>query len=314
MTTLSDVTSAINYINDRVRSIIERGVKLEINLTDFQILYKFHFRFDLNDFRKFISLYRNTNGKKNLNEELLLILKAIDSYSRFFSLNKNKLSQIDSIKLIYLAAKVYKDEVEVAYEEVKTASKLLDDVRAEIESKSWKMESEDSEYKELRIKEKEFKQELKEAKEIYESKHKDHHNQIVLNSKIATFSQVYDDLKNIKDLIETDYIDIKKLFPKDFSDDFVILFNTIFKPELNQKEIKHFLNTIRSPKKPILLNKKIKCFFFIYTLSETIIDKDERDKWESAVLTYFNIPRVYYVKKRTDYEETAFEDELEKVL
>lgn len=300
MTKLDEFTEALNIIFDRIKKN-NSGIKLELTLYDFQILFNFEAIYFNNDFRKAISIYRIKYGKEELNEELKLIIKSAKLISNFYLINQKTIDQIGIYKLLSEKLNYLKLPVDIAYEELKKISYELTLINGKIESMSWKVSMESSEMKVLLLTKINIKEEFKILEKEYQECLDEYNKQFNIESRFSKFSSAFEKLTDLIAIIESNYLQPNKIFEKMISEDSLEFLNELFEPSFDKSSAIDFLNTYGNSHLPVRIKyrKEASVMYLIYRVSELIKDEKLKMLWVNAKCKALNIKKSTYDKKRT---------------
>jgi len=302
------ISDCILAIKDNLRILQVEN----ISITDLEVYQKFCEIFSIEEFRSSIREYRGVNGSVNLKQELRLILSVYKDYSKFYKEHQTDLNSIDTSYLLRTLIKPIEQQETLAYRKQLPINKSITELTGNYEFRSLQFSDNDpkitSILKELNILKKEKEgllnvyYEWVEKRKTLERKYS--------NMLSFKFSNVILKLETISKIIEEDYLENTELLNLNFNNDLLEIINEYFTPTLTVNSAKDFFNNFElsglKVKKKKMSNTKL--YFLIDSLSNSIKDEIQKEKWINTALNYFDQNRDIYDKKKT-YEKSKANDD-----
>lgn len=298
MINLECIADSIFAIKDRIKIVQIHQIKLE----DIAVFSKFCEVFNESEFRQSIRVYRNTQGKENLKQELELILRVVNDYSKFYNHNKRSLETIELSRLLRNYLKPFELDKDRAHKRLLPINKTITELSSKYESANWNLSENDPKIKRIYEDLISAKKEHLAFKEVYLQKIRVYDENLRKNNSLLSFkfSSLLEKLSTVSNIIIEDYIDPIELFKRTFNDDLIDKINEVFEPNLNNDSAKDFFNNISTTDQNLKLKKNpdTKFYFLIDSLSEKIKDDELKNKWINSILLYFDKRESVYNKKK----------------
>lgn len=281
----STILIEVKYIIHKIKNNLEN-----ISIYDLQSFYelsKINFFLFEKSYRDFILNHKNDNDKLIIK----LIKNDIEVYQEFHNNYQNSLKKINLNTIIENSLTFEKREKNIAYDEVRTASKKLDEIINKIDSSAYSNLFNDQELMILRRKEKNAKKEWKEYQQIYYEKFNFFtlKHQEYSTYKRFNFEKTHYELSKIYKFIESlnssnDTFNENNIFDAERIGIICRFVLPFLDPKIDEKEFIDRLKLINIKQKKIHKSKYIgKILFVISEVLKTVsTTKEKKEDWAKS--------------------------------